>query len=127
MLRQRDPREVLRQGERSLEESRRRFRRDAALLRQRLGEMQLGVGNLGGRMVTEAQRNLRERQQALQNRASRLSALGPEQTLRRGYSICIDAADSQIIRDASQTGPGRPIKVLLSTGRLRATVEEASS
>lgn len=126
MLRQRDPREVLRQRERSLEESRRRLARARDQLMERLGAGRLQVEALRERSASLAERGWRERSTGLQNRAARLLALGPEQTLRRGYSICLDGDDGSIIREAAQTDRGRPIKVMLSSGRLRATVEETS-
>jgi exodeoxyribonuclease VII large subunit len=124
MLQQRDPREVLRTRERSLEECRRRLARDYTLLRDRLGSGQLHINELRDRLAASAQRGLRERHAALESRAGRLSALGPEQTLRRGYSICVDGADGTIIREAAQTSKGRPINVRLGSGRLGARVEE---
>ena len=62
----------------------------------------------------------------LQSRGARLSALAPEQTLKRGYSICLDGSGGGgIIREADQARKGQPVKVLLSVGRLEATVDEA--
>jgi exodeoxyribonuclease VII large subunit len=127
MLRQRDPREVLRRRERSLEEYRRRLLQDqvTALERVRSGRQQ--ANQLSERLLALSQRGLRERQSELSSRAARLAALAPEQTLRRGYSICLDGSDGTIVREAAQTSRGRPIKVVLSAGRLRATVDEAVS
>ena len=68
---------------------------------------------------------MRERTGGLQSRAARLSSLAPEQTLKRGYSICLDGSGGQIIRGADQARKGQPVKVLLSAGRLEATVDEA--
>jgi exonuclease VII large subunit len=61
----------------------------------------------------------------LQSRSARLEALAPEQTLKRGYSICVDGGSGVIIREAAQSRRGQPVKVLLSAGRLEATVDEA--
>jgi exodeoxyribonuclease VII large subunit len=68
---------------------------------------------------------LRERAAALQSRSARLGSLAPEQTLQRGYSICVDTASGTIIREASHSHRGQPVKVLLAAGRLEATVDEA--
>lgn len=127
MLKQRDPREVLRQRERSLDDCRRRFQRGQSLLGERLGLGRAEVAELRERMTGLARRGLRERAQSLESRAGRLTALGPEQTLQRGYSICLDGLEGTIIREANQTSTGKPIDVVLSAGRLRATVDEASS
>jgi exodeoxyribonuclease VII large subunit len=125
MLRQRDPREVLRQRERSLDECRRRLLRghQATVERTQRGREQ--AARLGERVVDAVRRGLRDRQSAMQSRAARLTALGPEETLKRGYSICLDAHDGGIIREAGQTGPGLAIEVVLSKGKLEATVREA--
>lgn len=126
MLRQRDPREVLRQRERSLDDCRRRLARAHTQLRDRLEVGRAQLSSLRERAKSHAERTLRDRSNALQSRATRLTALGPEQTLRRGYSICLDGDDGGIIRAAEQTASGRPIKVVLSAGGLRARVEETS-
>lgn len=125
MLRQRDPREVLRQRERSLQESRRRLDRARIATAHRVSTGRLVNQALRERLVSLAGRGLRERLGALQSRAARLTALAPEQTLKRGYSICLDGSDGRIIREAAQTRKGRPVRVLLSAGRLEATVDEA--
>jgi exodeoxyribonuclease VII large subunit len=125
LLRQRDPREVLRQRERSLEECRRRLARDAALTAGRVDAGRQQAQQLRDRLAGLTERGLRERQGTLQSRAARLTALGPEQTLARGYSICLDGKDGAIIRAAAQTAAGKPIRVMLSEGQLAATVAEA--
>jgi exodeoxyribonuclease VII large subunit len=68
---------------------------------------------------------VRERANNLQSRAARLSSLAPEQTLKRGYSITLDANGGGIIRAAEQARKGQPLRVLLAAGRLEATVDEA--
>jgi exodeoxyribonuclease VII large subunit len=125
MLRQRDPREVLRQRERSLEECRRRLQRSWQTAAQRIESGRLGKEALRERLVALASRGVRERAIGLQSRGVRLSSLAPEQTLKRGYSITVDAIGGGIIRDADQARKGQSVKVLLSAGRLEATVDEA--
>jgi exodeoxyribonuclease VII large subunit len=125
MLRQRDPREVLRQRERSLEESRRRLQRNWQVIASRIETGRLGKDGLRERVVALAARGVRERASGLQSRAARLSSLAPEQTLKRGYSITLDANGGGIIRGADQARKGQPVKVLLAAGRLEATVDEA--
>jgi exodeoxyribonuclease VII large subunit len=125
MLRQRDPREVLRQRERSLEECRRRLQRSWQTAAQRIESGRLGKDALRERLVALASRGVRERAIGLQSRGVRLSSLAPEQTLKRGYSITLDAIGGGIIRDADQARKGQSVKVLLSAGRLEATVDEA--
>ena len=125
MLRQRDPREVLRQRERSLEECRRRLQRTWQVIASRIETGRLGKDSLRERLVALAGRGVRERASSVQSRAARLSSLAPEQTLKRGYSITLDANGGGIIRGAEQARKGQPVKVLLAAGRLEATVDEA--
>ena len=125
MLRQRDPREVLRRRERSLEECRRRLQRTWQVIASRIEAGRLGKDGLRERLVALAGRGVRERASSLQSRAARLSSLAPEQTLKRGYSITLDADGGGIIRSAEQARKGQPVKVLLAAGRLEATVDEA--
>ncbi|TME56944.1 MAG: exodeoxyribonuclease VII large subunit [Chloroflexi bacterium] len=125
MLRQRDPREVLRQRERSLEECRRRLQRSWQATAQRIATGRLQANGLRERLIGLTGRSVRDRAGGLQGRAVRLSSLAPEQTLKRGYSICLDGSDGGIIRSADQSSKGQPVRVLLSAGRLEATVDEA--
>lgn len=125
MLRQRDPREVLRQRERSLEECRRRLQRTWQVIASRIETGRLGKDGLRERLVALAGRGVRERASSLESRATRLSSLAPEQTLKRGYSITLDANGGGIIRGAEQARKGQPVKVLLAAGRLEATIDEA--
>jgi exodeoxyribonuclease VII large subunit len=125
MLRQRDPREVLRQRERALEECRRRLSRSRQLMADRIETGRTGNGSLRERLIAQAVRGVRERAIGLQSRGARLSSLAPEQTLKRGYSITLDAGGGGIIRSAEEARRGQPVKVLLSAGRLEATVDEA--
>ncbi|HEY4844705.1 MAG TPA: exodeoxyribonuclease VII large subunit [Candidatus Dormibacteraeota bacterium] len=126
MLRQRDPREVLRQRERSLQECRRRLQRTWQATAQRIETGRLQASGLRERLIGLTGRGVRERAGVLQSRGARLTALAPEQTLKRGYSICLDGSGGGgIIREADQARKGQPVKVLLSVGRLEATVDEA--
>jgi len=125
MLRQRDPREVLRQRERALEECRRRLQRSRQVIANRIETGRLAKDSLRERLVALAGRGVRERASGLQSRGARLSSLAPEQTLKRGYSITLDARGGGIIHSAEQARKGQPVKVLLSAGRLEATVDEA--
>lgn len=124
MLRQRDPREVLRQRERSLEECRRRLQRSWQATAQRIQAGRVAGIDLRERLIGLAGRGVRERAGGLESRAARLSSLAPEQTLKRGYSITVDAGGGGIIREADQARKGQAVSVLLSAGRLEATVDE---
>ncbi len=124
MLQQRDPREVLRRREQSLEDYRRRLRRDEALLLERTRRGRQQAGQWRDRLIDWTKAAVRERHAGLESRRARLTALAPDQTLRRGYSICLDGESGSIIRDARQTESGKPIAVMLGSGRLEATVDK---
>jgi exodeoxyribonuclease VII large subunit len=125
MLRQREPREVWRQRERGLQESRRRLQRSEGATHQRIDLGRRQTESMRERVLSLAGRSVRERAGALESRAVRLSSLAPEQTLKRGYSITLDGHGGAIIRDADQARKGQPVRVLLAAGRLEATVDEA--
>jgi exodeoxyribonuclease VII large subunit len=125
MLRQREPREVWRRRERSLQECRRRLQRTQEATAERIGVGRRQTDALRERLSGLAGRGVRERAGGLESRAARLSALAPEQTLKRGYSICLDGRDGGVIRESDQARKGQPVRVLLSAGRLEATVDEA--
>jgi exodeoxyribonuclease VII large subunit len=78
------------------------------------------------RLLAEAGRGLRDRRAGVQQRAARLQLLGPDATLQRGYSICLDGERGSVVRQASDTEVGKAIRVMLASGKLRATVEEAA-
>jgi exodeoxyribonuclease VII large subunit len=125
MLRQRDPREVLRLRERGLDECRRRLQRSWQGMASRIETGRIGKDGLRERLVALAGRGVRERASGLQSRGARLSSLAPEQTLKRGYSITLDGVGGGVVRSAEEAHQGQPIRVLLSAGRLEATVDEA--
>jgi len=125
MLRQREPREVWRQRERALQESRRRLQRSDEATHRRIGQGRQQTQSLRERLLDLAGRGVRERAVALASRAVRLSSLAPEQTLKRGYSITLDRHAGAIIRNADQARKGQPVRVLLAAGQLEATVDEA--
>src|SRR2546425_5751207 len=125
MLRQRDPREGLRQREGGLQEYRRRLARSWQVIASRIETGRLGKDSLRERLVAQAVRGVRERSSGLQGRGGRVSSLAPEQTRKRGYSITLDARGGGIIHSADRVRKGQPIKVVLSAGRIRATLAQA--
>lgn len=50
-------------------------------------------------------------------------AVGPQQTLERGYAIITREPSGEILRDASTINPGEPIKARLKSGSLTAQVK----
>ncbi len=67
---------------------------------------------------------LRREGERLHQLAERLTALSHERVLARGYSITLDAASGQVLRDSSETAPGREVRVRLARGSLGALVQE---
>jgi exodeoxyribonuclease VII large subunit len=52
-----------------------------------------------------------------------LQALSPLAVLARGYSICRDRTDGQVIREAHAVAPGMQVDITLWRGSLQCTVE----
>jgi exodeoxyribonuclease VII large subunit len=55
---------------------------------------------------------------------ARLRLLGPEQVLARGYSITLDAATGQVLRDAKPVKPGQRLRTRLKSGEIQSRVEK---
>jgi exodeoxyribonuclease VII large subunit len=124
MLLQRDPKAVLRRREQSLGDGRRRMDRAQQAIQQRIESGRALSRDLAERLRTTAERALRERHRSLGSRAASLTSLAPEQTLQRGYSICVDVSDGHIIRAATEAQNGQAVTVMLAKGRLDCTVDE---
>ena len=54
---------------------------------------------------------------------SRLHLLGPEQVLARGYSITLDAATGNVLRDAKKVKDGQKLKTRLKSGEILSEVK----
>jgi exodeoxyribonuclease VII large subunit len=70
------------------------------------------------------QQRLRDLKTAFYSMESRLSLLGPEQVLSRGYSITTDAATGKVLRDASQVNTGQRLKTRLKKGEVFSKAEK---
>ncbi len=125
MLRQRDPRAVLGVRERTLADRQARFARALDIDRRRRRAEAQRVSHLSERLGTAMLRTLRDHQRHLDSSAQRLRSLGPQETLGRGYSICIDPADNRVVRAAAEARPGQGVRVILAAGRLECSVDEA--
>src|SRR5207245_1881380 len=123
MLRQRDPGGVLRLRQRSLAEAGARYGRMVACVQARFVVESARVGGLVDGLRSSASRTVHDRARGLESREQRLRSLGPRETLKRGYSICLDQDGRHVIRDAAQSAPGRQVEVVLAAGRLDCTVE----
>jgi len=123
LLAQLNPREILRRRRQLLAERGARLGRGIELVQRRRrqeGERLVGQRD---RLRALMDRALREQQRALDTRSQRLRSLGPQETLGRGYSICLDATQT-VLRDAARCSAGQPVHVVLARGRLDCTVEE---
>lgn len=63
-----------------------------------------------------ARLGVREAQNRFSTAQARLRLLGPEQVLGRGYSITMDAATGDILRDAAVVKPAQKLKTRLNKG-----------
>jgi exodeoxyribonuclease VII large subunit len=85
----------------------------------------LVLRNLAGRFWrAKPSQCLKLRREALRQIGRRLNALGPEQVLSRGYSITMDAAGGQVLRDASQVKPGQKIITRLKAGEVFSEIQK---
>ena len=92
---------------------------------QQLVRRQAELAERRRRCEAAALRALTGRLPDLDHRRRRLGALSPDAVLARGYSITQDADSGAVLTAASQTGPGRKVRVRLAAGRLAATVDQA--
>jgi exodeoxyribonuclease VII large subunit len=80
--------------------------------------------NLAGRFLrAKPALALKSKREALKQLEKRLSALGPEQVLARGYSITTDAATGKVLRDAAKVVAGQEIKTRLAKGEISSRVK----
>lgn len=101
-------------------------------LAQRLGQIRPGIQIKKRRdTLTQTERRLRELAQhqlerlesRLQQVEGKLRLLGPENVLQRGYSITMDEASGEIIRDAAKVKAGQKLKTRVKRGEIRSKVE----
>jgi exodeoxyribonuclease VII large subunit len=93
------------------------------LTRRRTGEEER-VSRLGEQLLAYAGRGLRLMDRELAERARRLEGLGPQATLRRGYSICLKGDTGAIVRRSENARVGAEVRLLLGAGELGCRVEE---
>ena len=89
------------------------------VLAQRLAE----TGAVGRRLADAFARSAAVRARMLDVAAAKLQALGPRQTLQRGYAIAYDAA-GEVLTDSSRAGIGEKMSVELKSGWIGARVTE---
>ncbi len=85
---------------------------------------QLIFANLAGRFLrAKPSQTLKTRRETLHQLEKRLTLLGPEQVLARGYSITTDAATGQVLRAAANLKSGQKVKTRLTDGEFSSRVE----
>jgi exodeoxyribonuclease VII large subunit len=122
-LRAREPHRVLVQRERALHECRARLERVVRNLLAFTRERQTRIERINLDLQGAVRRRLDNESKAVEERARRLRTLGPQETLERGYSICIDTQQDRVLRESSETATGSPVRVILAKGKLECTVE----
>ena len=81
--------------------------------------------NLAGRFLrAKPALALKARRETLHQLEKRLTALGPEQVLARGYSITTDAASGKVLRDATRVAAGQTLRTRLASGEVLSRVDE---
>ena len=70
---------------------------------------------------------MRRGREELERLTSTLHALSPLAILSRGYSICRQQTDGQVIREAHAVAPGTQVDIRLWQGSLQCTVEAVSA
>ena len=83
---------------------------------------QVHVEALTGRIGRAMLQGLQERRSRLESLRRALGAMGPHQTLHRGYAI-VTRPGGGVLRDASEIAPGDPIEARLARGTLVGEVK----
>jgi exodeoxyribonuclease VII large subunit len=80
--------------------------------------------NLAGRFLrAKPSLTLKSRRETLRQLEKRLNSLGPEQVIARGYSITMDAATGNVLRDAATVKTGQKLKTRLAKGEVLSEVK----
>jgi exodeoxyribonuclease VII large subunit len=77
------------------------------------------------RLSERVQVCFKDRKISLAATESRLRLLGPEQVLARGYSITLDVATGNVLRDAKKVKGGQKLKTRLKSGEIFSEVKAA--
>lgn len=101
-----------------IESSERRLGRALARTAQALRAL---IERLSDNVQATSDAIVAELAQRLDSLMARLAALGPQQTLNRGYAV-VYGADRRIVRDSATSALGEQLDIQLMRGRLAATV-----
>ena len=78
------------------------------------------------RLIELTLRSVQAGSDRLKGLEMRLSSLGPEQVLARGYSITTDAESGKVVQDASTVARGAKLITRVHRGTLTSRVESTS-
>lgn len=82
------------------------------------------VKDLARRLREPPRHGIKSRQAAVTALEARLRLLSPENVLARGYSITMDAATGEVVRDAEAVRRGQRLRTRLKKGEIHSRVEE---
>lgn len=88
-----------------------------------LARLREALLRLTGGLDTRKAAQLDDKRHRLKNALTRLELLSPENTLRRGYSITMDAS-GKVIRSAEMVKAGDQLRTRLAKGELQSRVEK---
>ena len=97
------------------------MQRPARVLAQAGADLKILEERLHARVTAAMER----RRAALENVAGLLRTLGPDATLKRGFTCTLDAS-GRIVRDAGELKPGDEFETRFRKGRVRGTVREVT-
>ncbi len=84
------------------------------------------VAGLALRLRRAMEHEIARRHARIDALASHLNAVGPEQVLRRGYSMTMRKKDGTVIRHAAQIKPGERLLTRLADGRIESIADDPS-
>jgi exodeoxyribonuclease VII large subunit len=94
--------------------------------RRQLSDSREALRRVGERLTSIIQQDLRHRRENLEHAAQTLNVVSPLATLGRGYAIVRDN-QGNIIREASEVGPGDTISARVAKGEMKAKVTSVKS
>jgi exodeoxyribonuclease VII large subunit len=85
------------------------------------------LAHRSGRLRALLEGAMAKRRAALAQLATQMQALSPLSVLERGYALVWDEDTGALLREAAHTEAGRPLRIRLHRGVVRATVETRES
>jgi exodeoxyribonuclease VII large subunit len=104
-----------------------RERADAFRWDRQMAARREQLGHRSRQLRTLMEAAMERRRGGLARLAGQMEALSPLAVLGRGYALVWDEESGALLRDATQTGTGRALRVRLHRGVIRATVDTRES